>query len=92
MTPLPTGRLLSREDIAQNVVDGDAHRADQNFTFRHAAIASASVVMIRVAPARKLGGGGCRHSNRPKQPRCNKNNTSNFGPHRSMFLSMGFNQ
>jgi hypothetical protein len=83
--------LLCREDIAQNVVHGDADRADQNFTFCHAAIASASVVMIMVAPARKLGGGGCR-SKRPKQPRYNKNNTSNFGPHRSMFLSMGFNQ
>ena len=84
--------MLCREDIAQNVVHGDADRTDQNFTLGHAAVASASVLMIGPASAGKLSAAGCRHSERTKQPRCNKNNTSNFGPHRSMFLSMGFNQ
>ena len=95
MAPVLKGRLLSREDIAQDVVDGDAHWADQNLTLRHATIASASVVMIRVAPA-AVGKLGCRgrrcHRKRPEQPSCNKNNTSNFGPHRSMFLSIDVNR
>ena len=88
------GRLLCREDIAQNVVDGDAHGADQHFTLGNAAVSAVSVVMIVVAaPGGDLGRDGCcRHRYSPKEPRCNKNNTNNFGPHRSMFLSMGFNQ
>lgn len=96
MAPVLKGRLLCGEDIAQNVVDGDADGPDQNFTLGHAAIAPAavSVVMIVVAaPRGDLGGdGGRRHRYSPKEPRYNKNNTSNFGPHRSMFLSMGFNR
>jgi len=51
VAPVLKGRLLSREDIAQNVVHGDAHRADENLTLSYAPIASASVVMIRSAPA-----------------------------------------
>ena len=51
MPPVLKGRLLSREDIAQNVVDGDAHWADQNLTLSHAAVAGASVVMIRPTSA-----------------------------------------
>jgi hypothetical protein len=91
VVPVPKGRLLCREDIAQNVVDGDAHGADQNFTLGNAAVAAVSVVMIVVTAAGQLTGRR-GHTNRPKQPSCNKNNTNNFGPHRSMFLSMGFNQ
>ncbi len=92
MAPLPKGRLLCREDIAQNVIHGDAHWADQNFTLRDTAIASAPVLGAATASAGELGRTRRRNGQRPKQPSCNKNNTSNFGPHRSMFLSMGFNR
>jgi hypothetical protein len=84
--------LLCREDIAQNVVHGDADGADQNFPLCYAAIASASVFGAAATSAGELGRTWRRNRQRPKQPSCNKNNTNNFGPHRSMFLSMGFNR
>ena len=40
MAPVPKGRVLCGEDIAQNVVDGDAHGTDQNFTLGNAAVAA----------------------------------------------------
>jgi hypothetical protein len=90
--------LLRIEDIAQNVnvVDVHAHRANDGLALGDAP-AFLSVVAFGVIVAAASGrdlerGGRRRHRNRPKQPRCNKNNTSNFGPHRSMFLSMGFNR
>jgi hypothetical protein len=33
--------------------------------------------------------GGCRDHDGPKEPKCNKNNNCNFGPHRSIVLSFG---
>jgi hypothetical protein len=54
-------------------------------------IVVSAVSIVTFAPTRKRGAGSSDRSE-TENPASHKRHTSNFGPHRSMFLSIGINR
>src|SRR5947208_630257 len=100
--PLPKGRLLSREDATKNrqIVHKHAQLPDQGVVVRGAGVVGGVVMLPVVVPATSpassaghlAGGGRGGDCDCPKCPTRHKSNTDNFGPHRSIFLSIDVNR
>jgi hypothetical protein len=95
--------VLTREEITKNgeIVHNHAHVPDQGVVIRRAGVVVGVVVLPVVvsAPTPVVTASACqlcsargRNCYGTKNPTNHKSNTNNFGPHRSMFLSIDVNR